>query len=246
MQKNMLFYFTGTGNSLMAAKLIADTMGESELLDLSQFNTREKIEAERIGIVCPVYFWGIPNIVREFLGKLKLKAGTYVFAVTTMGSSAGNALPEIHRILKASGNELSYGMAVKFPDNYSTMLGAQKPEKHAEILSDASESLQIIASDVLEKKQNVFPKFNGLLELLFGSYRKSLAKQDKKFVAEDTCTGCQKCVRQCPAQNIRMEDGKPVWQQHCEFCLSCLASCPKEAIQIGKKTKGKPRYFNMQ
>lgn len=242
-EKNIIFYFTGTNNSLMAAKRIGEALGEYELIALSQFNTREKIEADRVGIVCPVYFWGLPNVVRTFLSKVKIKTGTYVFAVLTMGSGSGNAIPEIMKLLQESGNALSFGAGIRFPDNYSTILGAQKQEKHKSILESAKEELAKTGNAIREKKRGDIPKYKGLTNLLFSSYRKSLTKQDTKFKVEDSCNHCGQCVKICPVQNIRFEEEVPVWQHHCEFCLACLANCPSEAIQIGKKTKGKPKYL---
>ena len=46
----------------------------------------------------------------------------------------------------------------------------------------------------------------------------------------------------CPLNNIRLENGKPVWGKNCTHCMACICYCPKEAIEYGKKSKGKPRY----
>lgn len=247
--KNVLLYFTGTHNSLMVARMIAEAMsqrelGECEIMPISQFNTKEKLETDSLGIVCPVYWFGLPNIVRETVAKMNIKTGTYIYAVITMGSSAGNALPELSKLLEQKQNTLSYGACVKCPDNYTTMLGAQKVQKHKLILEEARKAIKEIASDICEQKENQIPKFHKFTELLFSSQRHSLAGQDKKFYVDETCNGCGLCEKKCPVQNIRMEGGKPLWQHHCEFCISCISYCPQNAIQFGRKTKGKPRYQN--
>ena len=48
----MIFYFTGTGNSLYAAKQL-----DPELISIPQAIHRDRLifEADSIGIVCPVY-----------------------------------------------------------------------------------------------------------------------------------------------------------------------------------------------
>lgn len=244
--KNIIFYFTGTNNSLMAAQIIAAKLGDCQLIALSQFNTMETIEAERVGVVCPVYYWGLPNIVRETVAKLKLKPDTYVYGIITMGSSAGNALPELERILASHSvpNKLSYGACVKCPDNYSTLLGFQKPASQKQLLADARVQLENSSEEIEKRKVNQIPKFKKTTEFLFSSKRKSLRKNAGKYCVGQECIGCGECVRSCPVQNIRMEEGKPVFGQQCEFCLSCISNCRQFAIQIGKKTKGKPRYTN--
>jgi flavodoxin len=57
--KTIIYYFTGTGNSLIVARKIAAVLGDCELIPFaSQRTTRADIvpHAERVGIVCPVYF----------------------------------------------------------------------------------------------------------------------------------------------------------------------------------------------
>ena len=57
------------------------------------------------------------------------------------------------------------------------------------------------------------------------------------------CTGCGKCVERCPLNNIKLSNKKPVWGKNCTHCMACIAGCPNEAIEYGKKTQGKPRYY---
>ena len=46
----------------------------------------------------------------------------------------------------------------------------------------------------------------------------------------------------CPLNNIHLENSKPVWGKNCTHCMACICYCPKEAIEYGRKSKGKPRY----
>ena len=62
------------------------------------------------------------------------------------------------------------------------------------------------------------------------------------FFATDACTGCGFCVEACPLNNIRLNDGKPVWGKNCTHCMACICGCPTEAIEYGKRSRGKPRY----
>lgn len=75
--KNIIFYFSGTGNSLQLAKDIAKEIGDCEVLNLAQYDTSSRVTAERVGIVFPVYFWGIPLAVADFIGKLPTQAINY-------------------------------------------------------------------------------------------------------------------------------------------------------------------------
>ena len=63
------------------------------------------------------------------------------------------------------------------------------------------------------------------------------------FYAGDQCVSCGKCAELCPLNNITLKDGKPVWGENCTHCMACICRCPVEAIEYGKKSAGKPRYY---
>ena len=66
--------------------------------------------------------------------------------------------------------------------------------------------------------------------------------KDKAFRVTGTCTGCGKCTKLCPLNNISIKDGRPVWGGSCTHCMACICHCPMEAIEYGRKSVGKPRY----
>ena len=57
----MVFYFTGTGNSLYVAKQL-----DTDFISIPQIihNTNLTFEADSIGVVCPIYGHEVPNMVR--------------------------------------------------------------------------------------------------------------------------------------------------------------------------------------
>ena len=76
--KTIIYYFTGTGNSLAAAKKIAAATGDCKLIPIAllQKTSGDIVPvAERVGIVCPVYFSGLPLMVAECAGRLDPAAG---------------------------------------------------------------------------------------------------------------------------------------------------------------------------
>ena len=60
----MLFYFTGTGNSLYAARGI-----ERDPVSIPQAIHQRSLDftADAIGVVCPIYGHEVPSMVRGFL-----------------------------------------------------------------------------------------------------------------------------------------------------------------------------------
>ena len=82
--KTIIYYFTGTGNSLAVAKKIAAALGDCELVPIASLQkTNGDIvpQADRVGIVCPVYFSGLPVMVDSFAQRLDLSA----FAIHLFG-----------------------------------------------------------------------------------------------------------------------------------------------------------------
>ena len=68
----MVFYFTATGNSLYVAKQL-----DEERLSIPQEMNKENrhYKAERIGIVCPLFEFEIPSLVKDFIRDSEFEAG---------------------------------------------------------------------------------------------------------------------------------------------------------------------------
>lgn len=65
----------------------------------------------------------------------------------------------------------------------------------------------------------------------------------KKFYVTNKCIGCGKCERNCPLGNIHSVNKKPVWGRTCTQCCACIGGYPESAIEYGKKSIGKSRYY---
>lgn len=64
------FIFSATGNCKYVASRLAQAEGQETLSIVDCIRDgRYAFEDEVIGIVSPTYFWGLPSIVGEFLGK---------------------------------------------------------------------------------------------------------------------------------------------------------------------------------
>lgn len=84
--KTVIYTFSGTGNSLAAAKTIASALGDCELVPIALLKENAITPmADRVGIVCPVYFAGLPLAVASFADRLDVSKARYVFAIVTHG-----------------------------------------------------------------------------------------------------------------------------------------------------------------
>ena len=249
--KTIIYYFTGTGNSLAAARKIAAVLGDCVLVPIASLrNTTGDIvpAADRVGIVSPVYDAGIPRIVAEFAGRLNLSRAGYTFAIVTLGGTGVSALHQLNAILKKrQGGKLDAAFAVKMPGNFPPVGRPPEGEKKDAILAAADRQLAFIAHTI-DQGISVPPGFSPVSSLmrclLYPPFFRNVHGMDKAFSVSDTCTSCGTCAKVCPVGNIVMENERPVWQHHCELCCACLHFCPVEAIQLNtlQGTNGRGRY----
>ena len=244
----MVLYYSGTGNSKFIAKCIASA------LEIDCLNLNESIKAgdissvqteENVILVTPTYAWRIPHIVSGWLGKAELVGAKRIWFVMDCGSEIGNAA-KYNRQLAAQKHLHYMGTAqIIMPENYIAMFNAPRKEQARSIVEQAEPALQKVLAQ-LRAGQEFSPLRDTLYDRFMSgpvnpAFYRFFVKADA-FRATDVCIGCGKCVELCPLNNIRLENGKPVWGKHCTHCMACICYCPKEAIEYGKKSKGKPRY----
>ena len=250
--KTIIYYFTGTGNSLAAAKKIATALGDCELVPIASFAQAGGDivpQAERVGMICPVYFSGLPLMVAEWAGRLDPAAVKYLFAVITHGGGGESAaLRQLDTILrKRQARGLDAGFGVVMPGNYIMMYESPKGKKQEEILAKADEVIAGITGPVIRYERSDLPSSilpRILFTLIYPWFRSHAPSDDKKFSITNKCTSCGTCVAICPAKNIELVDKKPVFLHHCELCCGCIHICPVQAIQAGPATEKRLRYRN--
>lgn len=250
--KTTLYYFSGTGNSLVAARRIAGFLGDTDLVPIAAQSKTGVITAPpgRIGIICPVYDMGVPVIVREFVRRLIIDETAYVFAVLTYGGRGASALKMVSTGLRELNNRgLSAGFMIKMPGNFPPLAVPPSGKKRDDILAAADRELDRVAGSIKEhecRNPGLTPISSLLQMALYGSFAKGVHETDKKFSVSDACTSCGTCVSVCPTRNISLADGRPVWQHRCELCCGCLNFCPVQAIDLHLMfgTRGRGRYHH--
>jgi ferredoxin len=250
--RTTVYYFSGTGNSLAAARKIASILGETDLIPIASLTGQEKIPVPdgRVGIISPVYDMGVPAIVGEFLTRLSVRSSTYLFAILTYGGTGAAALHLINtRLREHTGRELDAGFMVPMPGNFAPLHVPPTGEKVKQILASADLKLQSIGEQIKQEvpvRPGLSPVSSFLQWLIYGSFVKGVRSSDENFTVSATCTSCGICASVCPTANITIPEGRPVWHHHCELCCGCLNFCPVQAIDFNilLGTKGRGRYHH--
>lgn len=248
--KTEVYYFTGTGNSLVVAKDIAREI-DGELISIPYAISKGtiKVNTKVLVIVFPVYMWGIPLIIEKFIKSIENLHDKYIYTIVTYGGMPGATINILENKLKSYGGKLAAGFTVRMPGNYTPMYGAIPEEKQRKMFNNWSKKIKIIAEYINNEKQGIKETSNILVNLIFSSLiynlsAKHIPEMDHGFWNDDKCNNCGICQKVCPVSNIEMNNGTPVWMGRCEQCLACLQWCPQQAIQYEKKTSTRKRYHH--
>ena len=103
-----IYYFSGTGNSLHVARELQKRIPETKLIPIVSLLNKENIKtgADTVGFVFPIHLAMIPWPVMEFLSKLDLNSGEYIFAAVTRIGTRHRAFKDLEKILKKNDRGL--------------------------------------------------------------------------------------------------------------------------------------------
>lgn len=246
-----IYWFSGTGNSLAVAGRVAASLEGARLLPIAAAPDSDPVRPEGVvGVVCPVYFEGLPLIVSEFLARLDARATTYSFLVLTVGGFAGWAPAQARVLFRRAGRRLDAAFSVKMPDNYVAVLDLPAPPAQARVLSQAGERVARIARDVEGRRRRlgvgIAVPLGALAYFVMGRrFARTCRRRDRRFWVTETCTACGVCARVCPKANVALSDGRPRWSGRCEQCFACVQWCPASAIQVrNRPTERRRRYHH--
>ncbi len=246
--KTVIFYYSGTGNSLWSARLLADGLGDARLQPMKGADALAAGDAAAVGFVFPVHVWGLPVPVVQFIEKLSLRPEVYLFALAVNAGQVSRTLVQLGEMLAGRDLRLAAGFSIVLPSNYIPWGGPGPADRQRSRIDAARARIAEIAAVVNSGEAGPVEQGPLWQRIVFTAiYRmtfKQVYRMDKDFWCDDKCDSCEICARVCPAGNIEMKNGRPAWTHHCEQCLACIQWCPRQAIQFGKKTPAYERYHH--
>lgn len=251
----MILYYSGTGNSRFAASILAAQTGD-ELISMNDimrerildpYVARYSFKSDRpLVFVSPTYCWRLPRVVEQFIRNSRFEGCRDAYFYLTCGDGTGAAA----KCAESFCAEMEFNFmglsSVKMPENYIAMFNSPSYDEAQGIVRAAVSQIESAGRLISMSKPLSDPnegvgiralptKLNSLFYCFFVN--------DKKYLATEACIGCGSCEKICPLGNIRLEDGRPVWGGNCTQCMGCISVCPQRAIEYGKRSAGKRRYY---
>lgn len=243
----MILYFTGTGNSRHVANKIAEATGDKieNIADHLRKHDIGSYDSDRPYVfVGPVYAGRYPKVMTEYIRRAKFGGSRQVYFVATCAETPWITAKYAQKLAEEKHFEVLGFRSVIMPQSFITG-GLSVPEDvNKERLAAAEPEIEELAQQIKDgQKLPEEPLGKSWMSRIANPMMYAAMMSAKKFTVSDTCTGCGKCEKNCPLGNIHLVNGKPVWGSSCTQCNACIGGCPEGAIEYGKKTIGKPKYY---
>lgn len=241
-----LYYFSGTGNTALAAKLLAEALRRrgcevrSERITWAVLQQPPAhIEADALVLAYPIHAFSAPWPVGALVDQLPPGNGRPALLLRTPGDPwlHGGATARIRRQLRQRGYQVTYDALVVMPAN---VLIAFPPRLVKQLYLHAGARAERVAEEFLAGREHL-PR-EGLvaraLTAIVGRLEARGARRLGRYLSiSDDCTLCGRCVRECPLENITLVLDRIAIGTRCSACLHCVYTCPQRAI------RAKPRWL---
>lgn len=244
----MIYVFSGTGNTMMAAKSLAQANG----LTIHRFTAEQLRQPETVTLrategrviwMFPTYSWGVPPVVRRIIAAATLESNAIHYAVTTCGDDVGN-LPQQWRNDLSKRNWIAGAVfSLEMPNTYVMMKGfdVDNDTVTRRKLDNMETRIDVIARKIAEGT-----KIDDVVRGSFGAFKTGVIYRwftrfrmnPGGFYATDACIRCGRCAMACPMSNI-VVSSRPRWGNDCAFCSACYHACPLHAVEWRNTTRCK-------
>ena len=248
----MIFYFSGTGNSQLAALRLAELVEDDEIVSINRClkagKRAEFRSARPLVFVAPTYCWRMPKVVERWIMDTGFEGSRDAYFILTCGGDCGNAAAYAEKLCGEKGLRFCGLAQVVMPENYLALFPTPDEAECKTIVERAMPRIAELAEQIRDGKcfAKLSVSLGGKLESgpvnpLFYMF----FVHDKGFSASERCISCGKCAARCPLNDIEMVEGKPQWRGNCTHCMACIGGCPTGAIAYKANSKGRNQYYIM-
>jgi len=251
-QKVIIFYFSGTGNSKRIALWFSEFAVKKnidfEIINITKCdisNINALIENALILIISPTHGFNFPKITLDFLRNFPKGNNRVVLMNTRAGMKIGRFItPGLTGIaflissilLKIKGYKIVGQIPFDMPSNWLSVHPSLN-EKTVKYIHKINYSRVEKHADKIFSGHTDFFAYRDLVQDILISpvslayYWIGRFAFAKSFYATVDCDSCGLCINQCPVEAIKLVDSHLFWTFKCESCMQCMNNCPKRAIE---------------
>lgn len=227
-QSISLIYFSPTENTKKIVEAIGAGAGTvAKTYDLTLPQNREislEFGPEALVVIgVPVYAGRIPELMAEWLVRLKGNETPVIMAVVYGNRDYEDALIELRDLLTSRGFIGVSGAAFVGEHSYTTRVASGRPdEADLEVAKDFGAKSAELAAAAVKGAEHVTVKGNM-------PYKARGAMPPMAPVTTEACIRCGVCAAFCPTAAIDSTDFSKIEAEKCIRCCSCIRRCPTEA-----------------
>lgn len=247
MQKALIHYFSGTGNSLLAAKQLSQELVKYDYdmvfhdIENGSYDTDESYSLHIFFF--PIYATATPHIMLSYMRNLPDGKNVRAAIISTNGrinthfrdGYQGWALHQARLYLGIKNYNVSFSDTLDYPHNITVGIPPRKEKYNEIIISKASARFPLIAEKIAgnHKFHRKFFLPNIIWSIPFGILYSVFGRRfiGKLYAVNSSCTSCNLCIEKCPVKAIQSFNTRLSWKWNCEGCMRCINICPAQAIQ---------------
>lgn len=232
-----LFYFSGSGNTLLVAKQIKDEFQEygysCSLENMTEVAACEISSDSHIALAFPVAIQSTNILVWSFIENLPKGNNRKVFMFDTLESFSGGIVGPLKRILEKKGYQCIGAKEFKMPSSMKRT-HCDESEIYRRMEHEVAEYVKQLVDG--SSKWSRIPILSDIIRLL--SRGKYIWKFTSKSISlnRERCIGCGLCVKSCPVKSIFMNGYPTIEHSVCISCMRCVNYCPNNSFLVSKKS----------
>ena len=232
-KKANIYYFSGTGNTLIAAKSVQKVFEANNvptrLFAMEKEPSTNVDTSCLVGLAFPIAVFTSYPLVMNFIQKMPNANGTPVFMIATMGGMSAGIRSYLKNLLTKKGYKPIGAKQFVMPDNY--MASLEKDKKNPRIVDKSVNQAELFAKQLLEGKASwgSFPVLPVIAHAISQTLFKTSSFKKAVKINKAKCVQCGLCSRLCPVGNIVMRE-HPTFLNKCEVCMRCISYCPSGAL----------------
>jgi len=248
MKTVIIYYFSGSGNTLRIAKEVEHTFNKMDYdCKLIKMENTKDIKADilkscaYIGLMFPVAIQSTFPLVWDFVNNLPECLKQKIFMIDTMEAYSGGVVGPMKKILSQKGYHCVGALEIPMSNSMETKEKKQKRSKSKDRKAPK------IAEDFVVRLINGqthwrrIPLLSDGMRFISAGKKIWAMESEKLSISQDDCINCGLCIRQCPLEALSQEEGVIlINHDRCQCCMRCVTHCPKDAFRLKGKSVLRP------